>query len=338
MQQRYSRQQLFKPIGTNGQQKIRASHVLIVGVGALGSANAESLTRAGIGKLTLVDRDTVEWSNLQRQQLYTEADAEQQLPKVVAAKARLQAINSTVDIDAHILDADSTEFEALLNGIDFIVDATDNFDVRFLLNDLAQKYHIPWVYGSCVGSFGTVYTIIPKVTPCLRCLLQMLPSSTMTCDTVGIISPAVQMVAAFQTAEVLKYIVSGPQHIQRKYVTFDVWQNQHYEMGVDAIKRHNCPSCGENATYPALDYSKQTKLHLLCGRNAVQIRPAKKKSISLNTIAKQLASSGEIRQNPYLVSCQTPDYRIVIFQDERVVIHGVETIEKAKSIYYRLFG
>lgn len=338
MQHRYSRQQLFTPIGADGQQKIQAGHVLIVGVGALGSANAEALARAGIGKLTLIDRDFVEWSNLQRQQLYTEADAELKLPKVIAAKARLAAINSSVNIDAQILDAESSDFEKLLDGIDLIIDATDNFDVRFLLNDLAQKYTIPWIYGSCVGSFGTVFTIVPNVTPCLRCLVQVLPTHTMTCDTVGIISPAVQIVAAYQTAEALKFLVSGQSHLQRKFVTFDVWQNQHYEIRVDEVQRHDCPSCGANASYPALAYEQQTKLNVLCGRDAVQIRPAQQSPVPLDTLAKRLAVHGKIQQNPYLIACQTPDYRVVVFHDGRVVIHGVQTIDKAKTIYYRLFG
>ncbi|CEA01504.1 Molybdopterin-synthase adenylyltransferase [Metalysinibacillus saudimassiliensis] len=338
MQDRYSRQKLFTPIGEQGQQRLANKHVLIVGVGALGSAAAEALARAGVGTLTLIDRDFVEWSNLQRQQLYTEQDAQQKLPKVIAAKTRLQAINSTIQIHAHIADAYSEQLISLLDGVDIMIDATDNFDIRFMLNDVAQKYNIPWVYGSCVGSYGAYYTILPHSNPCLRCLLTIISNTGMTCDTVGIISPAVQLVAAYQVAEVLKYLVGDTDKLQKKYVMFDVWQNQHHAIAVEAMHNADCPSCGNAPSYPTLDYQNQTKLDVLCGRDAIQIRPAQPITYDLNQLAEQLRPHGDIQQNDYLLSCQAEDYRIVVFKDGRVVIHGVPTIAQAKSIYYRLLG
>jgi len=338
MHNRYSRQELFSPIGEKGQQLLKQKHVLIIGVGALGSASAEALVRAGIEKLTIIDRDYVEWSNLQRQQLYTEQDAQEKVPKVIAAKNRLQSINSAVEINEFILDAFTEKLPGILEDVDIMIDATDNFDVRFMMNDLAQKYQIPWIYGSCVGSYGATYTIVPGKTPCLHCLLQVMPNTGMTCDTVGIISPAVQIVAAYQVAEALKILVGDEDSRRKSYLTFDVWQNQHYEMNVEKVRNHDCPSCGQNPTYPYLSYENQTKLEVLCGRDAIQIRPAKPVHHNLDQLAVKLLPYGDIQQNPYLLSCQAPDYRIVIFQDGRVVIHGIQDIEKAKSIYYRLLG
>jgi len=338
MQNRYSRQQLFHPIGQTGQQSLQLTHVLIIGAGALGSASAEALVRAGIGRLTLIDRDYVEWSNLQRQQLYTELDAQEKMPKVIAAKKRLQQINTEVEIHVGIMDACTETLLPLLEDVDVMVDATDNFDVRFVMNDLAQKYRIPWVYGSCVGSYGATYTVVPGKTPCLHCLLKVMPHTGMTCDTVGIISPAVQIVAAYQVAEVFKLLVGDDKALRKSYLTFDVWQNQHYEINVEKIRQGDCPSCGDKPTYPYLSYENQTKLQILCGRDAVQIRPPKPIYYSLDQLANQLRSHGEVQVNPYLLSCQADDYRIVIFQDGRVVIHGIQDIQKAKSIYYRLLG
>lgn len=338
MHNRYSRQQLFRPIGDKGQQLLNEKHVLIIGVGALGSASAEALVRAGIGKLTIIDRDYVEWSNLQRQQLYTEQDAQEKIPKVIAAKNRLQCINSAVEVNGFVLDAFSDELIGLLNGVDLMIDATDNFDVRFMMNDLAQKYQIPWIYGSCIGSYGATYTIIPGKTPCLHCLMKVLPNTGMTCDTVGIISPAVQIAAAYQVAEALKLLVGDEDAVRTSYLTFDVWQNQHYEINVDKMRDEDCPSCGQNRTYPYLSYENQTKLEILCGRDAIQIRPPKPIHYQLDQLAVQLSSYGEIHKNPYLLSCQAKDYRVVIFQDGRVVIHGIEDPERAKSIYYQLLG
>lgn len=338
MNDRYSRQELFRPIGEKGQQLLSEKHVLIVGVGALGSASAEALTRAGVGKLTLVDRDYVEWSNLQRQQLYTEADAAEKLPKVIAAKSRLQAINSDVEIEAHIADASSELLPTLVETVDGLIDATDNFDIRFILNDISAKYKIPWVYGSCVSSYGATYTVIPDETPCFYCLVDVIPKTTMTCDTAGIISPAVQIVAAYQVAETLKILTGNIEAVNRKYKTFDVWQNQHFEINVEKMQNTACPCCGEQATHPYLAYENQTKLDVLCGRDAVQIRPPKAIQYDFQALQSKLEKQGNVQCNPYLLSYQTDTYRFVLFQDGRVVIHGVQDPQQAKKIYYQLLG
>lgn len=272
MADRYSRQQLFKPIGSKGQEKIRNKHVLIVGAGALGSASAESFVRAGVGKLTIIDRDYVEWSNLQRQQLYSEQNAREKMPKAIAAKNRLEQINSEVQIRAFVMDATSENMEGLLKNVDVIIDATDNFDIRFVINDLSQKHNIPWVYGSCVGSYGMSYTIIPQETPCLHCMLKNIPVTGVTSDTAGIISPTVQIVAAYQVAEALKILVEDFSAIRKTFFMFDIWSNQNHFIKLGKIKTDACLSCGSNRTYPYLSYENQTKAAVLCGRNTVQIR------------------------------------------------------------------
>ncbi|MEK4146068.1 thiazole biosynthesis adenylyltransferase ThiF [Robertmurraya sp. FSL W8-0741] len=339
MYERYSRQMLFAPIGKNGQEKLRAKHVLMIGAGALGSSNGEILTRAGVGKLTIVDRDYVEASNLQRQQLYTEEDVLQKLPKAVAAERRLRAINSDVELCAVVGDATPEMLDELVKGVDLILDATDNFETRMALNDIAHKYQIPWIYGACVGSFGMSFTIIPGKTPCLNCLLKSLPVQGMTCDTVGIIAPTVQMVVAHQTAEALKILVEDWEALRHSFVSFDLWRNQYSSMKMSRAKDESCLSCGSERTYPYLSRENLMKSEVLCGRDTVQIRPSKEGEVDLNELAAHLSSIHyEVKGNPYLLSIEMEANRIVIFKDGRALIHGTKDLAQARSIYQRLLG
>ncbi|RIW38325.1 thiazole biosynthesis adenylyltransferase ThiF [Bacillus salacetis] len=339
MNDRYSRQELFSGIGKKGQQAISQKHVLIVGAGALGSGNAEALVRAGVGKVTIIDRDYVEWSNLQRQQLFTEQDAAEKIPKAVAAKERLTKINSSVLVEAITGDAGVQELEGLHKDVDVIIDATDNFDTRMIINDISQKYRIPWVYGACVGSYGISYTIIPGVTPCLHCLLETVPLGGATCDTAGIISPAAGMVVSFQTAEVMKLLVGDLEHIRKKLVSFDLWENQHTSISPGTLKKEDCPSCGSRPSYPFLRYENQTKAAVLCGRDSVQIRPAMKGDRDLERTAQILSKTGgRIERNPFLLSYENSGKRLVLFKDGRVLIHGIKDIAEAKTIYHRYLG
>lgn len=339
IEDRYSRQTLFHPIGSEGQKLIRNKHVLLIGAGALGTGNAEALVRAGIGKLTVVDRDYVEWSNLQRQQLYNEEDARNRIPKAVAAKKRLLAINSTVNIEEHILDAMPEEMLRLAKNVDLIIDATDNFDTRMIINDISQKYSIPWIYGACVGSYGISFTILPGITPCLQCLIDTFPIGGMTCDTAGIISPAVSTVVAYQTTEALKILVEDMEALGNKVVSFDLWKNEHTSLDVSKLKRDGCPSCGEHRTFPSLKYENQTKTAVLCGRDSVQIRPVTKTGIDLNERSKSLELQGkQVVRNPYLISFEVESYRIVLFRDGRTLVHGTKDIREAKSVYHRYLG
>jgi sulfur carrier protein ThiS adenylyltransferase len=339
MQDRYSRQELFPPIGKDGQAKISSKHVLLIGAGALGSGNAEVLTRAGVGKLTIIDRDYVEASNLQRQQLYTEEDVIEKLPKAAAAFKRLRAIDSNVAIRPIIGDATVEMLEELVGDIDLIIDATDNFETRMMINDISQKYKLPWIYGACVGSFGMSFTIIPGKTPCLNCLLQTIPIQGMTCDTGGIIGPTVQMVIAHQSAEALKILVEDWEAVRSSFVSFDVWRNQYSSMKIGKAKKAHCLSCGEAPEYPYLDVENHTKTTVLCGRDTVQIRPPKEHDLVLSELAERLKRLGyEVKGNPYLVSVEWEENRLVIFNDGRALIHGTKDLTHAKAIYQKILG
>lgn len=339
MGSRYSRQSLFAPIGEQGQQKLTNKHVLIIGLGALGTGSSEALARAGVGQLTLIDRDYVEWSNLQRQQLYTEADAEERIPKAIAAKKRLQAINSEIEIKEHILDATPLELENLIGTVDLILDATDNFEIRMIINDLSQKHRIPWIYGSCVGSYGISYTVLPGKTPCLHCLMEDVPMGGLTCDTAGIIQPTVGMVVVQQTAEALKLLTDNESALRNKLLSFDLWTNEQSSIHVEQLKKLDCPSCGKEPTYPFLAFENQTKTAVLCGRDTVQIRPAYVQNIDLEAIAiRLLETGGQVERNPFLLSFAIHNERLVLFQDGRSLVHGTNDKSKARTLYHQYFG
>ena len=337
---RYSRQVRFAPFGAEGQEGLARASVLIVGAGALGTGIAETLARCGVGRLILADRDYVEWSNLQRQQLYTEADAGSRMPKAAAAKVRLEQINSGIVIEAHVMDVRAEELESLLPGVDLIMDGTDNFDTRLIINDMAQKHGIPWIYGACVGSYGITYTILPGETPCLNCLLGTVPLGGDTCDTAGILPQAVQLVTANATAEALKWLGGRREQLRGKLLSFDVWRNEHQEIGVKAAKKADCPSCGSHAIYPYLTAANTERSDVLCGRDTVQIRPAHRQKLNLLETAARLSrlGSGRVESNPYLVSFTEEPYRLVIFADGRALIHGTSDIAAARSVYHRYFG
>lgn len=339
MESRYSRQVLFSPIGDTGQHKLGKKHVLIIGAGALGTGNAENLVRAGVGSITLADRDYVEPSNLQRQQLYTEEDARRWIPKAIAAEKHLQALNSQVNVRAYVTDIQREELESLIEGVDLLIDATDNFDTRMIINDMAQKYNVPWIYGACVSSYGLSFTIIPGRTPCLYCLMDDIPLGGATCDTAGIIAPAVQMVVAHQTAEALKILVHDTAALRKTLLSFDLWKNEQTAVDVTSLRKESCPSCGTNRTYPFLTYEKQTKTAVLCGRNSVQIRPDTAAERDLAALGNRLSKlQGALEVNPYLITYSQGQHRLVFFRDGRVLVHGTSDITEARTLYYKLLG
>jgi len=339
MNLRYSRQQLFRPIGNEGQDKLSRKHVLIIGAGALGTGIAETLARSGVGTLTIVDRDYVEWSNLQRQHLYSEEDARQRLPKAVAAQQRLQQINSEIVVNSRVMDVTLKEIEELVAGIDLIMDATDNFETRLLINDISQKNNIPWIYGACVGSSGLSFTILPQVTCCLNCMLEQLPVGGATCDTMGVITPIVQMIVAIQTSEAIKILIEDLAALHGKLICFDIWNNLFQTIHIERMKKHSCPSCGENRTYPHLIAKNQSHTAVLCGRDTVQIRPAASYTPNLQELADTLRKQGgHVETNPYLISLTIGAQRMVIFKDGRVLIHGTDNIAEARSLYHRYLG
>lgn len=330
---RYAKQELF--LGKSEQESLKNAHVLIIGAGALGSGSSEMLARAGVGNITIVDRDYVEWSNLQRQQLYTEEDAINKLPKAIAAKNRLQQINSGITIDSLIMDINATNIEGLVKGKSVILDATDNFETRMIVNDAAVKHGVPFLFGACVASYGLTFSIIPGKTPCLHCLMAHLPLDGITCDTVGVISPIVQMVTAYQVTHTLKLLTGH--ELSPIIQSFDIWKDEKSEINISKLKNRHCPTCGEHPTFPHLAFENQTKADVLCGRDAIQIRPATSISISLDRLAQDVSGVvTNVMVNPYLLSCSFEDYRMVLFKDGRAIIHGTHETSRARAIYNRV--
>lgn len=340
MQGRYSRQQLFSPVGKEGQKKLQEKHVLLIGAGALGTGNAEALVRAGIGRLTIIDRDYVEESNLQRQQLYSEKDAELAVPKAIAAKRRLTAINSTVTIQAEVMDASYVELLEWAEEADLIIDATDNYETRLMINDAAHQLGVPWIYGACTGSHGMVFVILPGETPCLRCLWERGAVGTgHTCDTAGIIGPAATHVVSYQVTEALKILVEDWEALNGKLIMFDLWKNMHKEINVSKVKRKTCPTCGESPVYPHLSHESLAKISVLCGRNTVQIRPVHARKVNLPKLERSFVQQGYlVKRNPYMVTIQFSSHRLAVFYDGRVLVHGTNDQTEAKKYYAKLFG
>ena len=340
MENRYARQRLFKPIGEQGQQQLEQATVTIIGCGALGSAIAETLVRAGVGHLHLVDRDTVDYSNLQRQQLFTERHAAETTPKVEAARERLLEIRSDARITVYLDHADSMLMEQLASKSDLIMDATDNFETRLLINDAARKHRRPWIYGACVGSSGVVFPFMPDAGACLRCLLPVLPSLNETCDTVGVISPAVQYTVALQCAEALKWLTGNAAAMLTKVCHFDLWQHAHMTIGVSRLHRPDCPTCGEAPVYPELTMSERTKTAVLCGRDTVQIVPDRRRRITLADAEKagQAAGAG-MRRTPYFIELHMQEgIRVMVFENGRLLLHGISDVHQGRKLYHQLFG
>lgn len=339
MDNRYSRQTLFKPVGQAGQEQLSKAHVVIIGCGALGSSIAETLVRAGVGRLTIADRDYVEPSNLQRQQLFTEQDARDGVPKVVAAKKRLKSIREDSDVRMVLDHIDGPLLEEIAKDADLLMDATDNFETRLLMNDVAWKKGIPWVYGACVGSSGTVFPFIPGESACFRCLLPVLPSVNETCDTVGIIAPAVQITAAHQSAEALKWLTGNKTALRKKVLHFDVWHNTQVEAGISRMRSEVCETCGELPIYPSLSSSEDAGYAVLCGRDTVQITPATGRPLSIEDgekVAKRLGTAYKV--TPFFVEFHAEGYRCILFGNGRLFIHGLKDMKKGRKLYHQFFG
>jgi molybdopterin/thiamine biosynthesis adenylyltransferase len=338
MYKRYSRQILFPGIGKNGQEKLLNSRVLLVGCGALGASHAEMLSRAGVGKLRIVDRDFVEYTNLQRQTLFKESDAEQRMPKAAAAKQRIGEINSEIEVEAVVADVNNSNVESLIDGCDLIIDGTDNFQVRYLLNDACVKLGKTWIYGAAVSSYGTTMTIIPGETPCLRCIFEEMPDagSSPTCDTAGVIMPIIASISAVQVAEAIKLLTGNHDDLHGSLMQIDVWQNDRRKIKL-AGPNPDCITCGEHK-FEFLDADAQEFAAVLCGRNAIQIAPPRPVTLDLKTLAEKLNGLAEVKQNEYLVRFSSDQYEITVFTDGRAIIKGTEDVPTARSLYARYVG
>jgi molybdopterin-synthase adenylyltransferase len=335
---RYSRQVLFNHIGKEGQKRIIDSRVAIVGCGALGTIQASLLVRAGVGTIRIIDRDFVEESNLQRQILFDEEDVRGVLPKAVAAEKKLRSANSLVQVEGLVEDVNASSINRLLGGFDLIMDASDNFDVRFLINDYAIKNQVPWVYGACVGSYGLTFPILPGESACLRCIFESAPPAGISpsCDTAGVLGSIVSVIAGIQVAEALKILTGGKAHVNRKIVTIDLWDNRHE--AVDLPPPHlDCPCCGRHE-FPYLDGSLGADVTTLCGRNSVQIRRREGTRIDLDDLAGRLGPIGRLEKNRFLLRAEIDGYQLTVFADGRAIVNGTYDVAVAKSLYARYIG
>lgn len=335
---RYSRQILFNGIGEDGQRRLAHARVLIIGCGALGSAQAESLARAGIGSLRIADRDFVEASNLQRQTLFTERDAEERVPKAVAAANHIGEINREIVVEPEIVDVSHANIETLIKDCDLVLDGTDNFATRYLINDACVKHNLNWIYGAAVGSYGVTMTIQPHQTACLRCVFEEAPpaATAPTCDTSGVIMPIISVVAAVQVAEAMKLLAGRFETLHGSLMQFDVWQNEWRKINPGPPSAE-CSTCGlENFT--TLEAAAGDFAAVLCGRDAVQISPAQSTRIDFGQLAERLRVSVDVKFNEYLLRFKTGDCEVTVFRDARSIIRGTSEIKTARSLYAKFIG
>jgi adenylyltransferase/sulfurtransferase len=343
--ERYSRQVLFAPIGDVGQQRLSTSHVVLVGVGATGAASAALLARAGVGHLTLVDRDFVEPSNLHRQMLFDEQDAADALPKAEAAKRQLARINSSVQVDAHVSDLVPANIDILLRGADIVLDCTDNFETRYLINDYSVREGRPWIYAAAVGAFAATMNILPKsetgsrademTTACLACIFPSAPSGDVpTCDTAGILSTAVNFAASIQVTEALKFLTGHPEAMRRSLLSYDLWTGERSEIATSK-PRPDCEVCGQRH-FRAL--AGEGRPHVtLCGRNSVQIHEHNR-PLDLAALHQRLAPLGDVRSNGMLLRFVRAPHTLTIFPDGRALIQGTTDVGVARALYARFVG
>jgi adenylyltransferase/sulfurtransferase len=336
--ERYSRQILFSGIGEEGQRRLLASRALIVGCGALGSAQAESLARAGVGRLRIVDRDFVEASNLQRQTMFTERDAEERIPKAIAAAAHICEINSEIKTEPEVVDVNHSNIERLISDCDVVIDGTDNFATRYLINDACVKHGRSWIYGAAVSSYGVTMTVRPHQTPCLRCVFEEAPpaASAPTCDTAGVIMPIINIVAAVQVSEALKIMTGRQDELHGSLMQFDVWRNEWRKINPGAPSP-TCMTCALGH-YETLAPTSQDFAAVLCGRNAVQISPMQATAVNFSSLADRLRSVGEVKFNEYLLRFRTGEFELTVFQDARSIIRGTDKISTARSLYAKYIG
>ena len=331
--ERYSRQILFAGIGEKGQQQLLDARVAVAGCGALGSFQAGALARAGVGFIRIVDRDYVELSNLQRQWLFDESDAEQGLPKAVAAARQIARLNSDIRAEPVVADLTPSNVEDLLDDVDLVLDGTDNFETRYLINDFAVRSHRPWVYGAAVGSYGIVMAVTPGQSACLRCIYPDPPSGAQpTCETAGVLGPVTALIASLQVAEAIKILCGAG--ASRKITTVDVWTGEIRQVAQPGPVA-DCPACGRRE-FPYLNGERRAPVSL-CGQNAVQIHE-RARPVELRDLAPRLAPLGAVRSNEFALRFEAPPYLLTIFADGRAIIKGTTDVGVARSLYARYIG
>jgi adenylyltransferase/sulfurtransferase len=342
---RYNRQMLWEPIGIAGQKKLRDAKVLMVGCGALGTVLANTLARAGVGHITIIDRDFIEITNLQRQVLFDEDDVKDQLPKSVAGKRKLDKINSAVTIEAVVADVNHTNIEQYAAGKDLLLDGTDNFETRFLINDVSIKTGIPWVYGACISAMGLAMVIRPGVTPCLRCIFETIPPPGMnpTCDTAGVLGPTVNIVASWQALEAIKLLTGNIGDVSPYLFSFDLWDNRYQQLNVAKAKDlADCPAC-KHKNFEFLSGKFGSSTTSLCGRNAVQINVPAGNKVNFDHVAANLKGVGKPTFNKFMLKCPIKEaggkeYELTLFADGRAIIKGTNDAAAAKAVYAKYVG
>ena len=332
---RYSRQLLFSGIGAEGQRRLTIARVAIVGCGATGSALASLLARAGVGTIRIIDRDYVELSNLQRQSLFDESDAAESLPKAIAAARKISAFNSQVVIEPHVDDLTPSNVAAKLEGTQLILDGTDNFETRYLINDFAVQQSLPWIYIAAVGSYGVTMNIIPGKTACLACIFPEPPRGMLeTCETVGVLNTAVNWAASIAATEAIKMLVGAEERLRQTLLSFDLWSNQHAEVAA-AHPRVGCRACVErNFLHLA---GKDRPQVTLCGRNSVQIHE-RARTVDLAEMSERLKPHGPVRHNDFVLKFWHEPYEMTLFPDGRAIIKGTTDTTLARSLYARYVG
>ncbi|MEK3883077.1 ThiF family adenylyltransferase [Paenibacillus sp. PL2-23] len=341
LQDRYSRQIRFSHIGRDGQALLQRGRVAIVGMGALGSAISQHVVRAGVGYVRIIDRDVVEWSNLQRQMLYTEQDASALLPKAEAAASRLREMNSSVTIEAHTADLTSLNADELLGDVGLILDGSDNFSVRYLMNDYSLRSGIPWIYGGAVGASGMTMTFRPGYTSCYRCLFPEAPApgTTDTCDTAGIISPIIDIIASVQASEALKWLTGNIAALHGTLFQVDLWNNSWLPLQMGEARRPDCPACGKGQYDYLNGGHSETMAVVLCGRHSVHVTPAAPAHLDLEQLSRSLSAAGPVSCNAFLLKLELPaGMSLVLFKDGRALVQGTEDLAKARSIYAEILG
>jgi molybdopterin/thiamine biosynthesis adenylyltransferase len=335
---RYSRQMILPGWGREGQERLAGKTAVVLGCGALGSHIANHLTRAGVGRLVLADRDFVEWHNLPRQLLYTEADAAAGVPKAVAAARRLRQVNSLVEIEEHVVDVNADTVEDLIRGADVVMDGADNFEVRYLLNEACVRQNTPWVYGGVLGTYGLSAAIVPGDTPCLRCLLGPIPppGSAPTCETAGVLGAAVAVVAALEVTEGLKILLDQRQALLRSLVMVDLWTGD-FERALTQKAAVRCPVC-DDRQFDLLTADAGTETAVLCGRNAVQVMPRPALALDLAALGERLAGVGVLHRNEYLLRLDVEGCQMTIFADGRTIVKGTSEPSHARTLYARYVG
>jgi adenylyltransferase/sulfurtransferase len=332
---RYSRQVLFPGIGPEGQAKLAKAQVTIVGCGATGACVSGLLARAGVGRLRIIDRDYVEPSNLQRQTLFDEADAAESLPKAVAAARKIAAFNSQVQVKAEVADLTPENAETLLGESDLILDATDNFETRYLINDFAVKYGKPWIYAAAVAAYAVTMNVIPGETACLACMFPAPPEGTVeTCDTAGILNSAVNLVGSIQATEAIKLLVGAKEKLRRTLLSFDVWSNDQAEIAADK-PRPGCQACGKRE-FPHLAGERRPQI-TLCGRNSVQIHE-RARPVNFAEMSTRLGAHGTVKHNAFVLKFWREPYEMTLFPDGRAIIKGTNDPAVARSLYARFVG